>query len=155
MHDNVYLQMFVPVLEGLDPKGIVFLSSRWFRVCLSATVLKSFQYPAHFLTFFPVIFLIWKGDLLDVDTKGFAGRPRRIVMRRASLEVSAVNNSCSWKRLCGFYADVIEKERKICSIFPGFFFLCRKWEKLCNKVFSVTPLLSTVFAPRVSCAYLW
>ena len=41
------------------------------------------------------------------------------------------------------------------SPFLFYFLLGRKSEKLRNKVFPVTPLLSSVFVPRVFCAYLW
>lgn len=60
---------------------------------------------------------------------------------------------------CFFFCYVAcgKPSRKFGRISPFLFYflLGRKPEKLRNKVFPVTPLLSSVFVPRVFCAYLW
>ena len=87
--------------------------------------------------------------LTSRNLEPFICNPVRVV-------VTICNNRSCYRVLIPFYQVAIwQSSRKMRHISPfSFFFLCRKSEKLHNRVFPVTPLLSIVFVPRVFCAYL-
>lgn len=96
----------------------------------------------------------------DKVSKGFLIKEGRTLKfcRQISCATRFSSSSSSFLFLFFFcYVACGTPSRKFGRISPFLFYflLGRKSEKLRNKVFPVTPLLSSVFVPRVFCAYLW